>query len=616
MTKLALALVLAASGHAGSGALVAGSKHDLSITGPGKLRATSETNPCVFCHVAHLGVSNRPDPGAIHRPYESSTMAGRPAAPTAASRICLSCHDGTIAVGETRTRHIPTTSGAIPSESPANLGTDLRRTHPVSFRPVPGRQAHAPRGGDGVKLDASGQVQCTSCHDPHREFLVAAEGKFLVRATRNSELCLACHDGLSFGAAGAGHATSGARFGVAEGNDGPYATVAEAGCLACHVTHGAAVEGRLLPKPGGDDDACLRCHASSVTRLSIGRDMAKPYAHAGTERGVHDAAEGRPQSQRHLPERSSGAARHVSCVDCHDPHAATSRAASEPGGASGALAGVWGIDRNGQRVEPVQYEYEVCFKCHADSANKPQAHGPRPPDTVRRAVTDANLRRVLDPAAPSFHPVVATGKSADVPGLKAPYTVASRIACSDCHASDEGPGAGGIRARGPHGSAYPHLLERSYSTTDYASESPAAYALCYKCHDREVLLATEPSPARQASRFPLHAQHLAGPKPTPCSTCHAAHGVSAQAGTADANAHLVDFDVSIVRPGSGGLRRYQTLGVGAGSCTLSCHDHDHDPASRRGEYGALAARAPSTSFLRAAPAWSATVRGKPAGRAR
>jgi predicted CXXCH cytochrome family protein len=569
MRKTALALLLlASSARAGQGGSVIGSKHDLSVTGPGPIRATSEVNPCVFCHVTHGARTSRPDLGGIHRPYESSTLSARPGAPTGASRICLSCHDGTIAVGETRKRRIATTLRTLPSDHPANLGTDLRRTHPVSFRPAATGRIHAPGASDPVKLDGRGEVQCTSCHDPHREFIDPSEGKFLVKTSRNSELCLSCHDALAVASTGSSHATSGAAFGAAEGNTGPHATVAEAGCGACHVPHAAAVEGRLLPRGGGDDAACLRCHATSVTQKQIGAELAKPFAHAGSAREVHDAAEGRPGASRSLPERSSGAPRHVACVDCHDPHLANRGPPASPGAAGGALAGVWGIDRHGRRVEPVQFEYEVCFKCHADSANKPQSFGPRPPETVRRETVEVNLRSVFDPSAPSFHPVVAAGRSADVPGLVAPYTASSRIACSDCHASESGPGAGGAGPRGPHGSVHPHLLERAYSTLDYAPESPSAYALCYKCHDRDTLLSA-------SSGFGLHQRHLTGPLATSCSTCHAAHGVAQQAGAAGEHAHLVDFDVSVVRPGPAGLRRYQSLGPRRGSCALSCHGKEH-----------------------------------------
>jgi hypothetical protein len=248
------------------------------------------------------------------------------------------------------------------------------------------------------------------------------------------------------------------------------------------------------------------------------------------------------------------------------------------GTAGGALSGVWGISQTGQRVDQVRFEYEVCFKCHGDSANKPQSLGRGDPSAPRRAVADANLRRVFDRGAISSHPVTAPGRGLAVPSLIPPLSTASLVACSDCHASDRGPGAGGAGPRGPHGSVYPAILERPYLTADRTVEGPTAYALCYKCHDREKLLRGAGSPFASATRGPLHQLHVVG-QATPCSACHASHGVSAQAGVTGHNEHLIDFDLNIVRPGPTGPATYQSLGRGRGSCALTCHDRPHAPST-------------------------------------
>jgi predicted CXXCH cytochrome family protein len=551
---------------------VLGSKHDLSVTGPGPIRALSEPNPCAFCHLPHVGgTTSRPDVGPVHVPYESSTLRGRPGRPTGATRVCLSCHDGTIAVGQTLGRRIKTSLMAIPSGRPSNLGTDLRKSHPVSFTPGPARgETHSPPPGDAVRLDRAGEIQCTSCHDPHREFDGdPVMGKFLVKPARGSELCLSCHEAGFVSPPTGSHASAAATFGAAQGNGLGFDSVAQAGCRACHRPHGADPSGRLLDKAPREDEAlCLRCHSGLVARANVGADWSKQFAHSRNEQGVHDAAEGRPGARRSLPESSPGAPRHATCADCHEPHQARRDRPLGAPAIGGALAGVWGVDLSGQRVEPARFEYEVCLKCHGDSANKPQpAGGPRG-DSVPRASGDANLRLQLAPSAPSSHAIASPGRSADVPGLKAPYSTRSMIFCSDCHASDSGPGAGGAGARGPHGSIHPFLLERSYTTRDGSVEGPAAYALCYKCHDRDVLLSSK-------SGFPLHRRHVVE-QGSPCSACHASHGVSSERGTPEENAHLIDFDVSIVQARSG-VRRYRSAGPLHGSCDLTCHGKPHDP---------------------------------------
>jgi predicted CXXCH cytochrome family protein len=415
-----------------------------------------------------------------------------------------------------------------------------------------------------VRLDHTGRLECTSCHDPHREFAPGVEGMFLVKTARGSELCRTCHASPATSA----HANATAPLKNAKARAARFESPAAAGCAACHASHNADPGGRLVDRAASarEDDVCLDCHGTAATRVDIGRDLQKRSSHAIGGRGIHDAGEG-PQSARPLPEVSAAAPRHATCTDCHDPHAAEARPAVAPA-AGGALAGVWGIDLAGQRVQPVRFQYEVCFKCHADSVNRPQALGQSSPQAPQRARPETNLRMVFDPGAASFHPVAAPGRNPQVPGLVAPLNEGSLVYCTDCHASDSGAGVDPTGARGPHGSTYPTLLERNYETRDGTVESPAAYALCYKCHDRQVLLSPR-------SGFPSHARHVVQDR-TPCSACHVAHGVPLRAGTPAGN-HLVDFDVSIVRAGPTGPPRYDPAGR---SCALTCHGRTHDQALR------------------------------------
>jgi hypothetical protein len=149
-----------------------------------------------------------------------------------------------------------------------------------------------------------------------------------------------------------------------------------------------------------------------------------------------------------------------------------------------------------------------------------------------------------------------------------PYLPGSLIYCTDCHASDTGKAAGGTGARGPHGSVYAPLLERNYTTTFPAPESSQSYALCYKCHDRNVLLSSR-------SAFAPHRKHVVDQQ-TPCAICHASHGVSGPAATPNANAHLIDFDIRVVGRSRSGPPQYDRRGVRSGACSLTCHGSVHD----------------------------------------
>jgi predicted CXXCH cytochrome family protein len=570
MNRVALAALLctgvAVAAPQGS---VVGSKHDFSVGGGGAFRATAEGQVCIFCHALHSGgegMTNRPrGPGRS----EVSSGLERPP-PGGSSRLCLSCHDGTTAVGETRTKRIAVSGPSgerIGTGRRANLGTDLRMSHPISTPVRHTAKTHSPPAGDAVKLDHAGEVQCSSCHDPHQS--ADAGGKFLVKEPSGSALCVSCHSESVGPAAASAHATSAATFGPAQGNEAGFRSVGEAGCDACHAVHGQDRSGRLLRRgvADGDDAACLRCHSGAVARKLVGSDVAKAHSHGEQGRGVHRVDEG-PSGSTAVPERSAGATRHVVCVDCHDPHSVTDLPSVAPN-APGALAGAWGIDIAGRRVDPVRFEYEVCLKCHGDSANKPQdrAAGGTLSRPVR-ANPDANLRNVFSPSAPSYHPVATPGRNPDVPSLKAPWTVGSFVYCGDCHGSDAADSPS--RARGPHGSVYPYLLARSYSTRDGSVESPAAYALCYKCHDRDQLLFGKDGGFVATSGKPLHALHVIEER-APCSACHASHGVSSLSGTATNNAHLIDFDVTVVTPNTRGDRAYTSRGARGGSCSVACH---------------------------------------------
>ena len=92
--------------------------------------------------------------------------------------------------------------------------------------------------------------------------------------------------------------------------------------------------------------------------------------------------------------------------------------------------------------------------------------------------------------------------------------------CTNCHNNDEWTPTG-TRPRGPHGSRYEPILEMEFQRGDPVSESPASYALCYKCHNRSVVLSS--------TSFSGH-NHAIGERAS-CSFCHDPHGISSAQGT-------------------------------------------------------------------------------------
>jgi len=204
------ALVCAAPVRSAGKGSVFDSKHNLSASGPGEIKSPTETQVCIFCHSSHN--TSKEGPLWNHQTtaeksfatYKRSTMKNQPEQPNGATKLCLSCHDGTIAVGAVRglSRPIPMQNvgaqGVIPANKKANLGFDLSGTHPVSVKyqqssaitvehlrwpPIDPEKSVGP--------DADGYVQCTSCHDPHDDSK-SDRYPFWKKATFD-EVCLTCH---------------------------------------------------------------------------------------------------------------------------------------------------------------------------------------------------------------------------------------------------------------------------------------------------------------------------------------------------------------------------------------------------------------------------------------
>jgi predicted CXXCH cytochrome family protein len=555
-------------------------KHNLSTSGPGPVKATTVTEICVFCHTPHnanpaVPLWNQASSAATYQPYTSTTMAATVGAPTGSSKLCLSCHDGTVAIGNTINNGRVAMSGlnaAGQLTGNSSLGTDLRNDHPISFVPVIGADLVNPPAGGPVKLDKGGQVQCTSCHDPHRMDIDPTTQKFLVVSNSASGLCVLCHNTTYWSTNPSSHKTSTKSYTAAQGAHTGYTTVATNGCESCHKPHTATVAARGLKAP--EEATCDQCHGSSGIGRNIASEFAKTYRHPTYDvtPSVHDASEAPSNPTMPLPETSATASRHAECADCHNSHASYAGVATSPKG-SGKVAGVWGIDSNNLLKLPSGTpasvnEYELCYKCHGDSANKPQPSAmPAGPYPIRQA-PQFNMRLMFDPANPSFHPIEAPGKNTRVPSLIAPWTTSSTMYCSDCHDNDTGPKASppGTGPAGPHGSSIKHLLVARYDADlSSTSESAATYALCYKCHNRTIVLSS--------TSFSGH-NHAIGQRAS-CSFCHDPHGISSTQGNSTNNKFLINFDTRFLTPSSG-ILRIDDLGAGSVRCYMVCHGENHN----------------------------------------
>ena len=314
------------------------------------------------------------------------------------------------------------------------------------------------------------------------------------------------------------------------------------GCGSCHKGHGKPNTPML---PEDRNSFCFRCHGNSmqiqkakqtgdlgkdVNQRDLQREFEKPYRHPVEKEQAYAAV----RVRRTYPQADSSMPMEVTCTDCHHHHYVSK---------SNRTLGIKGVNAQGEIVDNIIHEYELCFKCHANSRNLPG--------------NQTNKADMFDISRPSYHPILAAGRNDNVPSLIYPLTASSIIKCTDCHNNDDPMGP-----RGPHGSIFNHILAKNFSGVDGA-ESLAQYALCYNCHRRTSILSNE--------SFLFHNRHISVVG-TSCRTCHNPHGSMQYS-------HLIELDNFSISPSSSGALQFNDLGNRAGECYLSCHGQDHNPGS-------------------------------------
>jgi hypothetical protein len=222
LISLMFAVSLAGVSFAG----IEGSAHDFSAYDFTGGDGTSGGQICVVCHTPHnvdpFIAMEAPAPlwnhelsFANYNPYSSPTLQAIVGQPDGSAKLCLSCHDGTVAIdafgGELDgTLFIGTTS------QEALIGTDLSDDHPISFvyddtlsgadpglydpatvEVTVGSGTFVKTGMISDVMLEDGKLQCSSCHSVHADFVAAdeeSEHKLLKISMQSSELCLACHN--------------------------------------------------------------------------------------------------------------------------------------------------------------------------------------------------------------------------------------------------------------------------------------------------------------------------------------------------------------------------------------------------------------------------------------
>jgi predicted CXXCH cytochrome family protein len=578
--------------------------HDLT-TGSKSPITGARPGSCTYCHAPHSGFApaplwNQTFSKQTYSTYTSTTyhQAGNTIPPIGAdSSLCLSCHDGTVAPGQTIVYGAVTMSGSMSAVDV--FGTNLQNSHPFSLvLPIKDTvEIAASLVSQGKTADLTGAVhlvqgniECTSCHDPHVQAKDTISQNFLVRDSSSGQMCLACHDPTRVltgqinhlaGWATGIHGTAANKTTLQSGV-GSYGNVGQNACLSCHTPHNGQGPARLLRAPNEQD--CLACH-SGGSNISPGiPNVFAEFAKVGHPfpAGVntHDAAESVVLNNN----------RHATCVDCHNGHPANQVTSFTPPPllrpSQNGIAGVSAAD-GATTVYPAVNEYDNCLRCHGTSAGKVvnPIYGYLP----ARLVSSGDFLNVIPQFAissTSSHPVMHVSNSAlsqpsllanmlDLDGLTQGRSTGVQIFCSDCHNSDDNREFGGTGPNGPHGTKWTHILERQYVASETTAPGQlitnlkpnpdltvsGPYALCGKCHNLANVISN--------ASFSEHARHINDG--FSCSVCHTAHGMGGTSSTVSGE-RLVNFDVNVVATNDGPI----SYSRATNSCGLICHGHAHE----------------------------------------
>jgi predicted CXXCH cytochrome family protein len=580
--------------------------------GPGSSSPITGARPdsCAYCHAPHSGLTvglwNQKLTTQTYTTYTSDTEKNRGRQPIlgADSNQCLSCHDGTVAVGDTVAYGQVTMRGSMNSADV--FGSNMQTSHPFSLT-LPLKDnidlvatlvtAHRTADTTGAVKLIKGNVECSSCHNPHVQARDLVSQNFLVKESSSGKMCLACHDPtrqangqvnpLADWSTSA-HALSTGKISP-QAQVGSYTTVAADGCISCHAPHDGSGAARLLR--GQNEQDCIACHnGSNVSPMNPYANVFSEYATPKvghpfpSSTNPHDAAESTLLNNN----------RHATCVDCHNGHG------SEIVGlfpsppliriSQKDIAGISASDGTSV-LTPAVNQYENCLRCHGTGTGKQvlPIYGYLPVRAVS-AGDPLNVIAQFQPASTtiSSHPVMHTSSSSlpqpsllanmlNLDGATQSRAMGIQILCTDCHNSDDNREFGGTGPNGPHGSRWTHILERRYEFSQAAAPGQpitnlfnapdlsvnGPYGLCAKCHDL-------PNQIMKNTSWNQHNNHInAG---FSCSTCHTAHGMGASSGTISGE-RLINFDVNVVAQNGGAAISYNRT---ANTCTLVCHGYAHD----------------------------------------
>ncbi len=380
--------------------------------------------------------------------------------------------------------------------------------------------------------------RCKACHQQKNNNHPAETGEDFTTTANGAALCSQCHATYSGGTI--------------------HSPVAEGECLECHDPHGSDYQALLPVGQNGQEKLCFNCHESTI--------MENNYKHGPVALGsctyCHDphlsnnTALLRNDSQElcfscHTDTaRGLAEAPHIhsvvnsqGCSSCHNPHSSQYPGLLNQQGELFCLSCHQDIaDKyNKSRFKhDGLYNEKKCGSCHFAHyseneylLNKKQITLCLDCHSATSQTTDRQTRDIEEELKKSYvHKPVEEGN------------------CALCH--------------DPHGSDFADLLKGTYPGTFYAPYDPGIYALCFQCHDSELLTTPETdlfTSFRNGSSN-LHYTHVAlARKGRTCQACHQSHASDGPKLINKTGAAFGAWQMSI---------EFSTTSSG-GSCMPGCH---------------------------------------------
>lgn len=388
----------------------------------------------------------------------------------------------------------------------ATPGSPLKETRTAAVPPAPRPSGPLPPGTSCVSAECHagfatarfvhgpiGAGDCSSCHDQD-----TGEHEYPLKRAGN-ETCTFCHP------------ISGRRTHQHQALQGT-------GCTSCHRPH--ASDTKFLLTSPSVELVCAQCHViprkpSVHAPFAAGECTACHEPHEANAPGLLRGGAGAAHCYlchadiRHAIENAPHvhAPAAAGCTNCHHPHSS---------------------DHDHQLTAATT---QLCFSCHPDvekhvkGARAPHAavftgeacanchdpHAAGRPDLLRDRTDRLCLTCHDQPVQTADGRTIPDMRSSlTAPFLHGPVKSGN---CSACHNA--------------HGAAHARLLSEAFPESFYASFDLQNYALCFNCHDKQLVLSERTTSLTdfRDGDVNLHYLHVnRADKGRTCKTCHAIHG--------------------------------------------------------------------------------------------